>query len=54
METLRNNDPVIIVEQKERYVIPEEGKHAAVRFLMKELQYRIIGRVVDDWILRKL
>jgi len=54
VETLRNNDPVIIVEQKERYVIPEEGKHAAVRFLMKELQYRIIGRVVDDWILRKL
>ena len=54
METLRNNDPVMIVEQKDRYVIPEEGKHAAVRFLMKELQYRIIGRVVDDWILRKL
>ena len=54
METLRNNDPVMIVEQKEKYVIPEEGKHAAVRFLMKELQYRIIGRVVDDWILRKL
>ena len=54
VETLRNNDPVLIVEQKERYVIPEEGKHAAVRFLMRELQYRIIGRVVDDWILRKL
>lgn len=54
VETLKNNDPVLIVEQKDRYVIPEEGKHAAVRFLMKELQYRIIGRVVDDWILKKL
>ena len=54
VETLKNNDPVLIVEQKDKYVIPEEGKHAAVRFLMKELQYRIIGRVVDDWILRKI
>lgn len=53
-ETLKKNDPVIIVEQKDRYALPEEGKHAAVRFLMRELQYRIIGRVVDDWILRKL
>lgn len=52
--TFKNNDPVVIVEQKDRYVIPEEGKHAAVRFLMRELQYRVIGRVVDDWILRKL
>lgn len=54
METLKNNDPVLIVEQKERYVIPEEGKHAAVRFLMRELNYRVLGRVVDDWILKKL
>jgi FkbM family methyltransferase len=53
-DTFKTNDPVVIVEQKDRYVIPEEGKHAAVRFLMRELQYRVIGRVVDDWILRKL
>lgn len=52
--TFKNNSPVVIVEQKERYVIPEEGKHAAVRFLMRELNYRVVGRVVDDWILRKL
>jgi FkbM family methyltransferase len=51
--TLKNNDPVIIVEQKDRYVIPEHGKHAAVRFLITELGYRVIGRVVDDWILKK-
>ena len=54
VQTPKDNDPVLIVEQKERYVIPEEGKHAAVRFLMRELNYRVIGRVVDDWILRKL
>jgi FkbM family methyltransferase len=53
-ETLKRNNPVIIVEQKDRYVVPEQGPHAAVRFLMRELQYRVIDRVVDDWILRKL
>lgn len=53
-ETLSRNDPVLIVEQKDKYIVPEEGKHAAIRFLMRELQYRVMGRVVDDWILRKL
>jgi len=53
-DTFKNNDPVVIVEQKDKYVVPEEGKHAAVRFLMRELNYRVIGRVVDDWILKKL
>ena len=54
IETLRKNDPVIIVEQKGKYAIPEEGPHAAVRFLMRELKYKVVDRVVDDWILRKL
>lgn len=54
INTLKDNNPVVIVEQKDRYVIPEEGKHAAVRFLMRELQYRVIDKVVDDWILRKI
>lgn len=53
-ETLKRNSPVIIVEQKAKYVVPEQGGHAAVRFLMRELQYRVIDKVVDDWILRKL
>ena len=52
--TLKNNDPVIIVEQKPRYAIPEQGSHAAVKFLLKELDYRVIDKVVDDWILRKI
>ena len=54
IETLRKNDPVIIVEQKEKHAPPEEGPHAAVRFLMRELKYKVVDRVVDDWILRKL
>jgi FkbM family methyltransferase len=54
VETLKNNDPVLIVEQKGKYLIPEEGKYAAVRFLIRELNYRVIGQVVDDWMLRKL
>lgn len=53
-ETLKRNNPVIIVEQKARYVVPEQGPHAAVRFLMRELNYRVIDKVVDDWILRKI
>ena len=52
--TFKRNNPVVIVEQKDRYVVPEQGHHAAVRFLMRELNYRVIGRVVDDWILKKL
>ena len=54
IETLRKNDPVIIVEQKEKHAPPEEGPHATVRFLMRELKYKVVDRVVDDWILRKL
>ena len=53
-ETFKRNSPVVIVEQKARYVVPEQGPHAAVRFLMRELQYRVIDKVVDDWILRKV
>lgn len=53
-ETLKRNSPVIIVEQKPRYVVPEQGPAAAVRFLLDELDYRVIDKVVDDWILRKL
>ena len=54
VKTLLKNDPVIIVEQKEKHASPEEGPHAAVRFLMRELKYKVVDRVVDDWILRKL
>lgn len=53
-ETFKRNSPVIIVEQKPRYAIPEQGSHAAVKFLLKELDYRVIDKVVDDWILRKI
>jgi len=52
-ETLKRNHPVIIVEQKAKYVVPEQGALAAVRFLIQQLNYRVMGRVVDDWILRK-
>jgi len=52
-ETFKRNNPVVIIEQKTKYAIPEQGRHAAVRFLMRELQYRVLDRVIDDWILRK-
>ena len=53
-DTLINNDPVIIVEQKPRYVRPEDGPQAAVKFLIHELGYRVVGKVVDDWIMKKI
>lgn len=52
-ETFKRNNPVVIIEQKTKYTIPEQGNHAAVKFLMRELQYRVLDRVIDDWILRK-
>ena len=54
-ETLRNNDAVIIVEQKphktDQYTW---GQYAAVEYLMDVHGYRVVDRVVDDWILKKL
>jgi len=51
--TFKRNNPVVIIEQKAKHSVPEQGNHAAVRFLMRELQYRVMDRVVDDWVLRK-
>ena len=54
-ETLQNNDAVIIVEQKphktDQYTW---GQYAAVEYLIDVHGYRIVDRVVDDWILKKL
>lgn len=54
-ETLKNSDAVIIVEQKphktDQYTW---GQYAAVEYLMDVHGYRIVDRVVDDWILKKL
>jgi FkbM family methyltransferase len=54
-ETLRNNDAVIIVEQKphktDQYTW---GQYSAVEYLISVHGYRVVDRVVDDWILKKL
>ena len=52
-ETFKRNNPVVIIEQKTKYAVPKQGNHAAVKFLMRELQYRVLDRVIDDWVLRK-
>ena len=52
-ETFKRNNPVVIIEQKTKYAVPKQGYHAAVKFLMRELQYRVLDRVIDDWVLRK-
>lgn len=53
-ETFKRNSPIVIIEQKARYIVPEQGSHAAVRFLLDKLDYRVIDKVIDDWVLRKL
>lgn len=49
---LKHSSPVIVVEQK-----PHKygwGQHAAVEYLIKEHNFRIVDRVIDDWVLKKL
>ena len=53
-ETLKNNSPVIILEQKPKNFDPSEEPHAAVKFLIHELGFRVVGKVVDDWIMKKI
>ena len=54
VETLKNNSPVIILEQKLKNFDPSEEPHAAVKFLIHELGYRVVGKVIDDWIMKKI
>jgi FkbM family methyltransferase len=54
VETLTNNDPTIIVEQKPHpHFADQWEQYAAIEFL-ETLGYRVHMRVIDDWILRKL
>jgi len=54
-ETLRCNDAVIIVEQKPHKTDQYDwGQYAAIEYLMDVHGYRIVDRVVDDWVLKKL
>lgn len=51
--TLRNNDPVIVIEQKAHKHFKQWGRYDAVS-LLQDFGYRVVDRVIDDWILRKL
>lgn len=52
-ELLARESPVIIVEQKDKYIVPEEGPKAAVKYLINNFGFRVISKIVDDWILKK-
>lgn len=52
-ETIDKWSPVIIVEQKEKYADPENGPRAAVKFLIHEMGYQPVEKVVDDWIMKR-
>jgi FkbM family methyltransferase len=49
---LKHCSPVIVVEQKpHKYAW---GQHAAVEYLIDKHNFRIVDRVIDDWVLKKL
>jgi FkbM family methyltransferase len=53
VKLLSNNNPTIIVEQKPHVHFADKwGQYAAIEFL-EALGYRVLARVIDDWILRK-
>ena len=54
-ETLKRCRPVVIVEQKmHRSHTNPWGKTAAVEYMVNVLDYRVIGRVYHDWVLKKI
>lgn len=54
-ETLKRCRPVVIVEQKlhKSHTNPW-SKTAAVEYMINVLDYRVVGRVIQDWILKKI
>lgn len=54
-ETLKRCRPVVIVEQKlHKSHTNWWGKTAAVEYMVNVLDYRVVGRVLQDWVLKKL
>ncbi|MBK6851620.1 MAG: FkbM family methyltransferase [Burkholderiales bacterium] len=52
IETLKRNRPVVVIEQKPHgYFTEHWEQYSALTFLTDRCQYRIVDRVVDDWIL---
>lgn len=51
-ETLINNDPVVVIEQKPHKNFKQWGRFDAVA-LLQDFGYRVVDRVIDDWILKK-
>jgi FkbM family methyltransferase len=54
-ETLKRCRPVVIVEQKlHKSHTNWWGKTAAVEYMVNVLDYRVVGRVLQDWVLKKI
>jgi len=49
-ETLKNNNPVVVVEQKPH---PYEWEVNAAKDYLETLGYEVVGNVNHDWIMRK-
>jgi FkbM family methyltransferase len=54
-ETLARCNPVVIVEQKQHKTHSHPwSKTAAVEYMVNTLNYRVVGRVLQDWVLKKI
>lgn len=54
-QTLKRCRPVVIVEQKQHKSHTNWwGKTAAVEYMINVLDYRVVGRVLQDWVLKKI
>lgn len=54
-QTLKRCRPVVVVEQKQHKTHDNWwGKTAAVEYMINVLDYRVVGRVLQDWILKKI
>ena len=53
--TLVTNNPVIVIEQKPHPHFSDRwGKLDAIKFLCEGFDYKVVNRVIDDWILKRI
>ncbi len=54
-DTIEMYMPVIVVEQKPHKTDGYKwGQYDAIKYLMEKHEYRIIDRIIDDWVMKRL
>ena len=57
IETIKKFSPVICLEQKKGFsgrYDENQMQYKSLQFLIEQLKYQVVGRVIDDWILKKI